>query len=76
MSGKLPVLSGRKVAQVLRKVGFEGLPGRGKGSHIVVFRERTKTLLTIPDRRELRRGLLRALLRQADLSVEDFVELL
>ena len=76
MTMRLPVLSGRDVVRALKKADFEELQGRGKGSHIVVFRESTKTLLTIPNRKELKRGLLRALLRQAGLRVEDFVKLL
>jgi len=76
MSSHLPVLSGRDAAAVFEKVGFRRLPGRGKGSHLVMHRSAPPTILTIPDHRELRRGLLRSLIRDAGLSVEAFRALL
>lgn len=54
---KLPVLSGRDLVRTLEKVGFQ--LDRQKGSHMI---------LSVPDHRELDRGTLRALLRQASLS--------
>ncbi len=34
--GKLPILSGREVIKILKKIGFE--PARQKGSHIVLIK--------------------------------------
>ena len=72
----LPVLSVRKVCAALSKANFKKIPGRGKGSHIFVYRQDPPTGITIPDRRELKRGMLRAILRRAGLSVEEFLKLL
>ena len=76
MSTSLPVLSGRQVAKVLAKAGFVHIPDRGKGSHLFMFRADPRTALTIPDHREVKRGTLRAIIRKAGLSVDDFVALL
>ena len=71
---KLPVISGRELVRVLRHVGFE--LDRQKGSHMILFRLEPKTTLSVPDHRELDRGTLRALLRQAGVSAEELARLL
>ena len=63
---KLPVLSGRDLVRALEKVGFQ--LDRQKGSHMILYRADPPTTLSVPDHRELDRGTLRALLRQASLS--------
>lgn len=76
MSSKLPVLSARQVCTALAKIGFDKVPGRGKGSHIFLYRDDPSTGLTVPDQRELKKGILRAIIRQAGLTVEEFIQLL
>ena len=71
---KLPVISGRELVRVLRHVGFE--LDRQKGSHMILFRPEPQTTLSVPDHRELDRGTLRALLRQAGVSAEELARLL
>lgn len=73
---RLPILSGRDAAKAFKEAGFTELPRRGKASHRVLSREEPPTLLTIPDHRELKRGTLRALIRQAGLTTDEFVSLL
>ena len=63
---KLPVISGRDLVRALRNVGFE--LDRQKGSHMILFRAEPTTTLSVPDHRELDRGTLRALLRQAAVT--------
>ncbi len=43
---------------------------------MILKKEGTITTLSIPDHKTLDRGLLRALIRDAFLSVDDFCELL
>ena len=62
--------------RAFEKVGFRLVPGRGKGSHMVMAKTDFPAILTVPDHRELKRGLLRALIRKAGLGVEEFVSLL
>lgn len=47
---------------------------RGKGSHIVMVHPEKIAILTIPRQDPIKRGTLRALIRAAGLTVEEFVE--
>ena len=76
MSSILPIISGREAVSAFEKAGFRLVPGRGKGSHMVMAKTDFPAILTVPDHRELKRGLLRALIRKAGLGVEEFVSLL
>jgi predicted RNA binding protein YcfA (HicA-like mRNA interferase family) len=71
---KLPVVSGAECVKALKQLGF--VVARQRGSHIILVREEPKTSITVPDHKELDRGTLRAIIRQADLTVDEFVELL
>ncbi len=71
---KLPVISGRELVRVLARVGFQF--DRQHGSHMILFRADPPTTLAVPDHRELDRGTLRAILRQAGLGPEEFQRLL
>lgn len=68
----LPLRSGREVAQTFVRLGWE--IARKRGSHIVLVRQGHPATLSVPDHREVARGTLRALLRKAGLTVEEFVE--
>lgn len=72
----LPVISGKKAARALTFAGFELVPRRGKGSHMVMAKPGHRAIITIPDHRELDRGTLRSIIRAADLTVDEFVTLL
>jgi predicted RNA binding protein YcfA (HicA-like mRNA interferase family) len=75
--GRLPVVNGRQVVRALAKAGF--VVDRVAGSHhILVYPTDPRRTVTVPvhGARDLRRGTLRAILRQAGLSVEEFVPLL
>lgn len=71
---KLPVLSGRKLVRILERLGFT--LARQRGSHLILFRAEPPTTLTVPDHRELDRGTLRAILRQADVTPTQLQDLL
>ncbi len=60
--------------QALEKAGF--FIKRQRGSHIIMRRDDPFAQLVVPNHKELDRGTLRAIIRQAELSVEQFVELL
>jgi predicted RNA binding protein YcfA (HicA-like mRNA interferase family) len=49
---------------------------RQKGSHVTLVRKEPFAAITIPDHRELDAGTLRAVIRGAGLSVEEFKKLL
>jgi len=71
---KLPVLSGKKCIKVLGKAGFYFK--RREGSHMTLRRDNPFTQVIVPDHKELDRGTLRAIIRQAGLSVDEFVRLM
>ncbi len=71
---KLPVISGAECVRVLDRIGF--VVDRQRGSHIILVREDPRTTVSVPDHKELDRGTLRAIIRQVNLSVDEFVELL
>jgi predicted RNA binding protein YcfA (HicA-like mRNA interferase family) len=71
---KLPQISGRDCAKALGRAGF--VLKRQHGSHLVLRREDPFSQVVVPDHRQLDRGTLRSILRQAELTVEQFLELL
>jgi predicted RNA binding protein YcfA (HicA-like mRNA interferase family) len=71
---RLPRISGRKCVGALCLVGFR--VKRQEGSHIVLRRDDPFAQIVVPDHKELDRGTLRAIIRSADLSVEEFGKLL
>lgn len=73
---KLPLISGDKAVKCFEKLGYEIT--RQKGSHIRLHHssDKNKKPLTIPRHKELGRGLLRKLVRDAEISLEDLIELL
>jgi len=73
MSG-LPRISGRDCVKALFKAGFT--LKRQHGSHMILRRDEPFSQLVVPDHDELDRGTLRAIIRQANISVEEFTKLL
>ena len=73
---KLPVLSGREVIKVLKKIGFE--EKRQKGSHIILAKETEdgKKGVVVPNHKEIDKGTLLEIIRQSGLKREDFLKLL
>lgn len=52
-------ISGKELAKLFKKAGFEEIKGGGKGSHMK-FRKDNRTVI-IPNHKELKKGLERAL---------------
>ena len=71
---KLPVVSGNDCVKALEKIGFYFK--RQEGSHIVLRRDNPFSQVVVPDHKELDRGTLRAIIRQAGMSVDEFAKLL
>jgi predicted RNA binding protein YcfA (HicA-like mRNA interferase family) len=72
---ELPVISGKEAVKAFQKTGWE-FKRVGSNRHIILKKEGTPVTLSIPDHKVLDRGLLRALIRDAFLTVEDFCKLL
>jgi predicted RNA binding protein YcfA (HicA-like mRNA interferase family) len=71
---KLPIISGRDCVKALEKVKFYFK--RQEGSHIILRRNVPFAQVVVPDHKKLDRGTLRAIIRQAGLSVDEFAKLL
>ena len=72
---KLPVLKSKELIQALERVGFQIV--RQRGSH-VRLRHPDGRVVTVPIHagQDIGRGLLRKILRDTELSVEELTELL
>jgi predicted RNA binding protein YcfA (HicA-like mRNA interferase family) len=75
---KLPLISSKDVIRALRSAGFEDAPKRGKGSHSALIKRTAgkARLVIVPDRSTVPRGTLRAILEQAGLTKDEFIDLL
>ncbi len=71
---RLPRISGRECIKALEKAGFYFK--RREGSHIILRRDEPFAQVVVPEHDELDRGTLRAIIRQANLSVDEFLGLL
>ncbi|MDJ0662432.1 MAG: type II toxin-antitoxin system HicA family toxin [Crocosphaera sp.] len=71
---KLPNISGKQCIKALKKIGF--YQKRRESSHIILRRDNPFTQVVVPDHKTLAKGTLRAIIKGADLSIEDFINLL
>jgi predicted RNA binding protein YcfA (HicA-like mRNA interferase family) len=68
---KLPVISGKQLCKILSKTGY--LIDHQTGSHIILRNENPPhRRLTIPNHKEIAKGTLRAIIRQAGFTLEEF----
>ena len=65
----LPRISGREAIRALEKLGF--VVKRQRGSHVVL--RRGSAGCVVPNHKELKVGTLNGVLRQAGVTVEEFV---
>jgi predicted RNA binding protein YcfA (HicA-like mRNA interferase family) len=72
---KLPVVSGKQACNIFEKIGF--LTDHQTGSHIILRNKNSPhRRLTVPNHKEIAKGTLRALIRQAGITVEEFIKLM
>ena len=70
---KLPVCSGREAVAAFARMGY--VLDHQTSSHMIL-RHPTQRRLTVPDHREVAKGTLRSLIRDAGITKERFIELL
>lgn len=70
---ELPILSGRELVKLLCRIGFE--VDHQTGSHIILRHKESGKRITVPDHREISRGPLRAIIKQAGMTREEFEKL-
>ena len=69
---KLSAVSGREVVRRFERIGYVFVRQRGSHMRLIHPADGVRKPLTVPDHRELEKGLLRKLLRDAGLSVTEF----
>ncbi len=71
---RLVVISGKDMCKLLEKIGFEKV--YGKGSHVrFKHSDGRMTVVPVHGNEDLGKGLLREILRQINLSKEEYEEL-
>jgi predicted RNA binding protein YcfA (HicA-like mRNA interferase family) len=71
---KLGNISGKEAVKAFKKAEWQTI---GQvGSHLVMSKPNIRINLSIPQHKELSIGTLRALIRNAGMNVEEFLELL
>ena len=73
---RLPRISGKDAIEILEKLGFKIV--RQRGSHVILKKETKlgKIGCVVPLHKELAVGTLRGILKQADVDIEEFIEIM
>ena len=71
---RLPSISGRECIRALEKAGFVAI--RQKGSHVFMRRDNPFAQTVVPNHKVIHQGTLRNIIRQADMTVDEFLALL
>lgn len=75
MRQDLPVLKPKEVVAALGRAGFE--VKRRTGSHVIMYKSGFRRPISVPQHpRDLPKGTIRAIIREAGLTVEEFMKLL
>jgi predicted RNA binding protein YcfA (HicA-like mRNA interferase family) len=73
--GRLPILTAFEIIKIIEKIGFKNTR-RSKGSHFrYIHPDGRKTTIPVHKGKTIGRGLLRKILRDIDVSPEDFLKL-
>ncbi|OGD83180.1 hypothetical protein A3J17_02715 [Candidatus Curtissbacteria bacterium RIFCSPLOWO2_02_FULL_40_11] len=72
---KLPIVMPGKVVKALKRAGF--IKARQTGSHLILWHPETKTTVSIPIHpKTLKKGLLSGIIKESNLTLEEFLKLL
>jgi predicted RNA binding protein YcfA (HicA-like mRNA interferase family) len=76
MNDKLPVLSGDEIIKALKRAGFNFVKQRG--SHVKLKKKLNgkELIVIVPRHREVKRGVLLNILKQAEMKRKEFMEFL
>ena len=75
MKGRLPILKARDIIKVLKRIGFYEV--RQKGAHLCFKNPDGRfTLVPIHRGEDISRGLLRQILREIEITPEEFLKYL
>ena len=74
MTPRQPVVSGARLVKALEKDDWTVV--RQRGSHVRLKKSGRRMALVVPLHKELRKGTLAGIMRDADIGVDDLRELL
>lgn len=76
MSPKIPVITSKQLVRALKHAGFS--EDRQKGSHLTLINSKTNKIVTIPIHTgvDIGKGLLKKIVTDAGLTIEEFYNLL
>ena len=70
MAPAVPIISGTEAVRAFERHGWR--VARRRGSHIIMTKPDHRATLSVPDHHEVARGSLRALVRLAELTIDEF----
>ena len=75
---KLPILSSKDIIKVMKHLGFDLAPKRGKGSHSAFVKktEEKTYLVIVPNKDEIPRGTLLSIIDQMGLTKIEFLKIM
>jgi predicted RNA binding protein YcfA (HicA-like mRNA interferase family) len=72
---KIPPIGPNKLVKILEKEGFKVI--RQKGSHVIMINsKKNRIVIPVHPGKDIKPGLIRAILREAGISREKFLKLL
>ena len=72
---RLPTVDATRLIRALKRAGF--VNGDHRGSHLTLWNPKTKCQTTVPvHARDIKRGLMKQILKQANISETDFQKLI
>ena len=71
---QLPIISGSDAVRTFEKVGW--VVARQRGSHVILTKHGRRANLSVPQHKALDPGTIRGLIRDAGMSVSEFVSLI
>ena len=75
MFKKLPTIKPQQIVKILKKIGF--VERSQTGSHLILSHTDTNKIVPVPmNAKELKKGTLLSILRQAEITREDLQNLL
>ena len=75
MPNRLPSTKGMDVIRVLFKLGFE-VKKKRRGSHLILKKDSIRVTVSMHKNKDIPKGTLLSILRQAKISKKEFLELL
>ena len=71
---KLPQVSGRECVKALQRIGF--YVDHQTGSHVIMYRDDPPGRIPVPNHKTIKKGLLSKIIKDAGLTVDEFIQLL